>query len=229
MGYGGFCTKSEKKFRFFVIFFRGGMEGRRGMEVFFYPPPLAGGGASAIAVAGGGVLPMMFGTSPPPKNSPCEFLPPPQAAEGEIPAFAGMEYGEGMERWGDGSIFLPPAACGGGASAIAVAGGGVFPMMFGTSPPPKNSPCEFLPPPRKRRRVRFRLSPEWKCGYWGGAGNACTAPLITCRGKPLPAFFATPESHALPLRCRCRRRQFSASPSGRCRCRSRSHQCSLRR
>ena len=64
---------------------------------------------------------------------------------------------------------------------------------------------------------------------WGGAGNACTAPLITCRGKPLPAFFATPASHALPLRCRCRRRQSSASPSGRCRCRSRSHQCSLRR
>ena len=58
---------------------------------------------------------------------------------------------------------------------------------------------------------------------WGGAGNACTAPLITCRGKPLPAFFATPESHALPLRCRCRRRQFSASPSGRCICRSRSN------
>ena len=58
---------------------------------------------------------------------------------------------------------------------------------------------------------------------WGGAGNACTAPLITCRGKPLPAFFATPESHALPLLCRCRRRQFSASPSGRCICRSRSN------
>ena len=44
------------------------------------------------------------------------FLPP-QAAEGEIPAFAGMEYGEGMERWGNGSIFLPPAACGGGVRA----------------------------------------------------------------------------------------------------------------
>ena len=136
----------------------------------------------------------------------------------EIPAFAGMEDGEGME-----VFFYPPPLAGGGASAIAVAGGGVFPMMFGTSPPPKNSPCEFLPPPRKRRRVRFRLSPEWKCGYWGGAGNACTAPLITCRGKPLPAFFATPESHALPLLCRCRRRQFSASPSGRCICRSRSN------
>ena len=63
-------------------------------------------------------------------------------AREEIPAFAGMEYGEGME-----VFFYPPPLAGGGASAIAVAGGGVFPMMFGTSPPPKNSPCEFLPPP----------------------------------------------------------------------------------
>ena len=181
MGYGGFCTKNEKKFRFFVIFFRGGKwkgggdgsiflpsaacgggcerdSGRGGwsvsddvwdfatpqkfalriftpprkrrrvrfrlspewnmerewkgggMEVFFYPPPLAGGGASAIAVAGGGVLPMMFGTSPPPKNSPCEFLPPPQAAEGEIPAFAGMEVwvlGRGRQRLHCTAYYLP--------------------------------------------------------------------------------------------------------------------------
>ena len=51
-------------------------------KYFFTPRRLRGGGASAIAVAGGGVFPMMFGTSPPPKNSPCEFLPPPASGGG---------------------------------------------------------------------------------------------------------------------------------------------------
>ena len=135
----------------------------------------------------------------------------------------------GMERWGNGSIFLPPAACGGGCERDSGRGGWSVADDVWNFATPQKFALRIFTPPRKRRGVRFRLSPEWKCGYWGGAGNACTAPLITCRGKPLPAFFATPESHALPLRCRCRRRQFSASPSGRCRCRSRSHQCSLRR
>ena len=130
-------------------------------KYFFTPRRLRGGCERDSGRGGWSVSDDVWDFATPQKFALRIFTPPPQAAEGEIPAFAGMEYGEGMERWGNGSIFLPPAACGGGASAIAVAGGGVFSMMFGTSPPPKNSPCEFLPPPRKRRRVRFRLSPEW--------------------------------------------------------------------
>ena len=202
----------------------------REWKYFFTPRRLRGGGCERDSGRGGwSVSDDVWDFATPQKFALRIFTPPPQAAEGEIPAFAGMEYGEGMERWGNGSIFLPPAACGGGCERDSGRGGWSVSDDVWDFATPQKFALRIFTPPRKRRRVRFRLSPEWKCGYWGGTGNACTAPLITCRGKPLPAFFATPESHALPLRCRCRRRQFSASPSGRCRCRSRSHQCSLRR
>ena len=67
-----------------------------------------------------------------------------------------------MEREAGMEVFFIPCRKGftprrlrGGCEREAVAGGGVFPMIVGTSPPPKNSPCEFLPPPRRRRRVRY--------------------------------------------------------------------------
>ena len=52
------------------------------LRLVFLPPAACGGGASAIAVAGGGEISNIFGVSPPPKNSLCEFLPPPASGGG---------------------------------------------------------------------------------------------------------------------------------------------------
>ena len=91
---------------------KGGGDEERGREsgkesgdgIYFLPPAACGGGCERKAVAGGwrvGDDVWRFAT--PQKFAGANFYPPPQAAEGgiscrEIPAFAGMEKGAGMER-----------------------------------------------------------------------------------------------------------------------------------
>ena len=82
-----------------------------GMEVFFYPPPLAGGGCERDSGRGGwSVSDDVWDFATPQKFALRIFTPPPQAAEGEIPAFAGMEVwvlGRGRQRLHCTAYYLP--------------------------------------------------------------------------------------------------------------------------
>ena len=188
MGYGGFCTENAKFFYFFEKKFLGGGMGvfretkkSRTLSVFHsrprlsFPPPLpfprkreSRGAASSATHR------RRRHCTSASRNFPL--------TREEIPAFAGMEYGAGME-----VFFYPPPLAGGGCERDSGRGGWSVADDVWDFATPQKFALRIFTPPRKRRRVRFML--------------------VICRGKPLPAFFATPESHALPLRCRCRCRK----------------------
>ena len=68
-----------------------------GMEVFFLPSAACGGGVRARSGRGGwSISDDVWNFATPQKFAGANFYPPPQAAEGEIPACAGMERGAGM-------------------------------------------------------------------------------------------------------------------------------------
>ena len=79
------------------------------MEVFFYPPPLAGGCERDSGRGGWSVSDDVWDFATPQKFA-LRIFTPPQAAEGEIPAFAGMEVwvlGRGRQRLHCTAYYLP--------------------------------------------------------------------------------------------------------------------------
>ena len=106
----------------------------------------------------------------------------------EIPAFAGMEYGAGMERWGMEVFFYPPPLAGGGCERDSGRGGWSVSDDVWDFATPQKFALRIFTPPRKRRRVRFRLSPEWKWVLGRGRQRLhCTAYYLP--GKTTSSVF----------------------------------------
>ena len=132
------------------------------MEVFFYPPPLAGGGCERDSGRGGwSVSDDVWDFATPQKFALRIFTPPRKRRR--VRFRLSPEWNIGREWKGGGMevFFYPPPLAGGGASAIAVAGGWSVADDVWDFATPQKFALRIFTPPRKRRRVRFRLSPEW--------------------------------------------------------------------